>query len=803
MRFTIIFSLPHLSRMPLILLWTSLSKPILAVGKKPSFLKMSPPTLTSPPLLMTHTASPLLKSPQMPPPFDPLVRHLHSQLQAHFVTLRADNVLHPHVTFIVGPPGHPNARYSLHSHLVGCYTSPYGYPSEYHTVLYVPTGSGQAWTGPAEWGPLMVYLAASFLWPDLSFLVVSPSIMLGAHASHKELQQIFDTPPALVLFSSANSIVRDDVLYHPGLPSKFADNPPFDCTDPPFRSFTPTEVATSIADTTNLHLDKSAAWRANIKPHTLEADRQFPLLCTPYYGFVSELSLDTTVALLNIANFLMACCYTPTGTPDDLHNIGDSPPRCQELLALFSCLPSELPTGKIDVYPGTGVFICDPASVPCPTRPTEMCWLYRSSSTPPRPTTHFCSLISTLTPNSSQFCTPLFQDHAPNQPQRTGIPLGEHVCVHLNSGRLPPPFFDRSEKLALLRVDSGGPGSMQYWHSFCPDGPQVPLATVTPATHPLPTAFSSVLLSCEGWAEEDDLFPDPQPTCPSSDDTYLSMWCPDDSPLPSPDHSITICNRHPDSAYPAHGASFVPVDWHQRTPDGRWVWECGHSHTPHCTHLSELFPHLHALWPSFFTDCETDLTTFPDIASTAYLEYVGQPRPGVAAWRFPSHSLATNTLAILFKVFTTPAVLIEGFGAGCSFAAVAGLLALDHTRHPNTRRSSVLLSLGGVAMHPPTFCSLVDAYAFHHSQDAQKYHAYIDEERPELDTRPANFQPTEKTELTYGFLIVQHIHDRKLSLTALLLPLLVYVLPNARSVGLVQSLAPQVCRQQATACQRL
>ena len=106
------------------------------------------------------------------------------------------------MTFIVGPPSHPNARYSLHSHLVGCYTTPYGYPSEYHTVLFVPTGPGQAWTGPAEWGPLMVYLAASFLWPDLSFLVVSLSIMLGAHASYEELQQIFDTSTIQVSLAS-------------------------------------------------------------------------------------------------------------------------------------------------------------------------------------------------------------------------------------------------------------------------------------------------------------------------------------------------------------------------------------------------------------------------------------------------------------------------------------------------------------------------------------------------------------------------------------------------------------------------
>ncbi len=116
---------------------------------------------------------------------------------------------------------------------------------------------------------------------------------------------------------------------------------------------------------------------------------------------------------------------------------------------------------------------------------------------------------STLTPGSGQYCTPLFQNHAPYQPQRKGIPLGEHVCIHQNPGRLPPPFLDRSERLTLLRVDSGGPGAMQYWHSFCPDGPQLSLHTVTPATHPLPSAFSSVLLCCEGWAEEDDLFPNP------------------------------------------------------------------------------------------------------------------------------------------------------------------------------------------------------------------------------------------------------------------------------------------------------
>ena len=415
-----------------------------------------------------------------PPPFDPLVQHLHVQLQDHFVKLRAENVLHPHVTFIVGPPDHPNARYSLHSHLVGCFTTPYGYPSEYHTALFVPTGPGQAWTGPAEWGPLMVYLAASFLWPDLSFLVVSPAIMLGAHASYEELQHIFDTTAALVLFSSATSIVRDDILYHPGLPSKFANDVPFKCTDPPFRSFTPAEVSTSISDTTSLHLDKSTEWRANIKPHTLDADRQFPLLCTPYYGFVSELALDTTVALLNLANFLIACCYTPAGTPHDLYNIGDSPPGPYELLALFSYLPSDLPTGKVDVYPGTGVFICDPSSIPSPTLPTEMCWLYRSSAIPPRPTTHFPSLTTTLTPGLpsrrvvDNFVLQFFKTTRQTSLNAKAFPL-DHTCVFISTLVVSlPPFLTEQRNLlsctlipaALEHGNTGTPSAMMVHKSL-------------------------------------------------------------------------------------------------------------------------------------------------------------------------------------------------------------------------------------------------------------------------------------------------------------------------------------------------
>ena len=314
------------------------------------------------------------------PAFDPLVRHIYSQFHPFLSRLRADGtILTAHVTFIVGPPDHPNARYSLHSHLVGCFTAAYGHGDESHSVLYVPTGPGQAWNGPEEWGPVMVYLAVSLLWPDLSYLVVSPSYLLGAHASCEELKEIFLTAAPLILFSSATSLLRDDILYHPGVTSKFAHEPPFTCTDPPFCHFTPDEVATTITDTLNRHLAESATWRERIQPNTIEADQHFPLLCTPYYGFIADTNLDTTVALLQLSNFLMACCYTSSGAPHTLHNIDDTPPCPYELLSLFSCLPAALPGGKIEVFPGTGVFIYDPSSVPSPGIPKEMSWFVFNS----------------------------------------------------------------------------------------------------------------------------------------------------------------------------------------------------------------------------------------------------------------------------------------------------------------------------------------------------------------------------------------------------------------------------------------
>ena len=141
----------------------------------------------------------------------------------------------------------------------------------------------------------------------------------------------------------------------------------------------------------------------------------------------------------------------------------------------------------------------------------------------------------------------------------------------------------------------------------------------------------------------------------------------------------------------------------------------------------------------------------------AYRAATCAARPGVAAWRFPPHSLATNTLRLLLSLFATSGILIEGFGAGTSFSAVAGLIALSRGQF-----SSVLLCLGEVAMHPPTFCTLLRSYTFYYERDLKVHKDFLDEKRPDKKTRPSNYRAHYlAVEPQHGFLIVQHLHDRR------------------------------------------
>ena len=65
-------------------------------------------------------------------------------------------------------------------------------------------------------------------------------------------------------------------------------------------------------------------------------------------------------------------------------------------------------------------------------------------------------------------------------------------------------------------------------------------------------------------------------------------------------------------------------------------------------------------------------------------------------------------------------------------------------------------------MHPPTFCSLIRAYTFFYERDLRAHQDFLEEKRPDKKTRPANYKARfSAKEPQHGFLIVQHLHDRR------------------------------------------
>ena len=156
----------------------------------------------------------------------------------------------------------------------------------------------------------------------------------------------------------------------------------------------------------------------------------------------------------------------------------------------------------------------------------------------------FSTLVATLSPSDPRFATPLFETYSTAPGSRTGIPLGGHVCVHLNASLLPTPFLGQSESLQYLPVARGGIGASQYFHSFSTSGKQEPLSTITLDTHPLPFDFTDQLLQYENWPSTYNLLIEATQTAPETHDLYLSLWCPEEAAHLSPDHSITVCNQH-------------------------------------------------------------------------------------------------------------------------------------------------------------------------------------------------------------------------------------------------------------------
>ena len=213
--------------------------------------------------------------------FDQLVHFLHDHVSDHLRRMQqVGTFTEVFATFIVGPPDHSNAGSSLHSHLVGCATAD---PDTHHLALYVPTGAGQPYTGPSEWAPVMVHIAASLLWPDLPFLVTSPDYILGAQA----------------MFTTSHSLAGSDVLLHFPPPSTFSlipvSTPPIPFADPlppphDFRYTSPDDALQLIATLTVSQMAAQHTKFGQVASNAMDADLYYPLFCTPLLWLPTHLA---------------------------------------------------------------------------------------------------------------------------------------------------------------------------------------------------------------------------------------------------------------------------------------------------------------------------------------------------------------------------------------------------------------------------------------------------------------------------------------------------------------------------------
>ena len=136
---------------------------------------------------------------------------------------------------------------------------------------------------------------------------------------------------------------------------------------------------------------------------------------------------------------------------------------------------------------------------------------------------------------------------------------------------------------------------------------------------------------------------------------------------------------------------------------------------------------------------------------------------GIPAWSPPPHTLAYNVLALLYTLFYRPALLIEGFGAGAYMAAVAATFSLAPPKTFSQGSAlSLLISLGGIAMHPPTFSRLIQAFASVHNEEMKHMESFL-KPRPDKASRPNDYASPWKDnipEFKTAMLLVQHVHDR-------------------------------------------
>ena len=177
--------------------------------------------------------------------------------------------------------------------------------------------------------------------------------------------------------------------------------------------------------------------------------------------------------------------------------------------------------------------------------------------------------------------------------------------------------------------------------------------------------------------------------------------------------------------------------------------------------MSILFFRLLEYWTGFL---KLDRAAFVDPVSAAFDILHSHYSPGLPAWSLPPHSLAHNLFAFLFTIFYRPDRLIEGFGAGAYSAAVAAAFSLAPPKpFPMGAPESLLISLGGLAMRPPTFTRLIRAFGAVHNAEIDVLEEFL-KPRPDKESRPSNYAPQRnkdnRPEFKTAMLLVQHVHDR-------------------------------------------
>ena len=320
------------------------------------------------------------------------------------------------------------------------------------------------------------------------------------------------------------------------------------------------------------------------------------------------------------------------------------------------------------------------------------------------------------------------------------LPLGPSACVHLNPGLLPPSLvMSPHSPLALRSEPRGGWGAIQYYFHFRYGIEKVSLDLLNPEIHQLPSDFPTSILRYEGWAEPEDLFQIAPP--PRSDPfPVISVSCPKSSTYGSPDHGLTFCNG---AAFAQQATSYGPSlaipDWHHQYSETTGLWTAVACHTPDCGPIALAYHLTTRYWASHPVD-SLSIDNFATPVTAAFTTLINSNRHGVPAHSLPPHTLFSTTARLLLSIFAGFDLLVEGFGPGAYAGAVISNLAFTYSRF-----KAMLVSLGGIAMHVPTFVTCLNHFKAHHLHIEEKYATYTAAQKQIVSRRPAGPLPPQNS----------------------------------------------------------